>query len=369
MLLVVGLSAALALSAASDLAACGLSAGTQEVQPAVHSGVLRSGPGRDGALAGPDNKALVVDAPLLSPAVVDAGQRMNLSVAVTGGYPPYNVTWLGLPPGCPNENKTKYHCFPGAPSGLSTPFEVSVRVVDTMANNVTSNATPGTVNPDPTVAVELSPASAGVPPFFVNFTAVPDGGTAPFQYSWIFGDGGSGVGVTVPHEYTTLGTFEVTVWGNDSLGQTAIGYAKVRSVALPSIVVSAEPFSTVRQGAAVSFTVEPAGGLGPFTYEWSGLPSFCALPTLPNATTVACSESVAGTYTVSVLATDSLQHTSRGTVTLTVTAPTTTWEYVAVGFLGIAVVLAIILAVQVVRYRQARRRPPPLGPAGDNPIP
>lgn len=318
---------------------------------------------------GPENAPLSVPAPVPSPDVVDAGQRLNLSVYPSGGYQPYNITWLGLPSGCTSQNKTKFHCFPGTPSGLPAISEVSVRVIDVEGNNVTSSGTSVTVNPDPTVAIAISPSSAGVPPFFVNFTAVPTGGTPPFQYNWTFGDGGNGTGTTVEHEYTATGTFSVSVWGNDSFGEGAVGHAKVRSVALPSIFLSIAPLATVLQGAEVTFSATPDGGLGPYSYQWMGLPSFCAAPTLPNQSTISCTDSIAGVYTVRVVATDALQHSAVGTVTLTVAAPASFWEYVALGFLALAIILSVVVAVQFSRYRRGRRPPPPLQPVDQPPPP
>lgn len=320
---------------------------------------LGSAPTARSTIVALTNGPLTVQAPLADPDVVDAGLRLNLSVGITGGYPPYNITWLGLPYGCASENKTKFHCFPGAPSGLPTTSEISVQVIDAMGNNETSNASSVTVNPDPTIAIDITPESAGVPPFFVNFTAIPTGGTAPYDFNWTFGDGGYGNGTTVEHEYTTTGIYPVTVWGNDSLGETAIGHAKVHSVALPSVLIAIAPQTTVPEGADVTFSVTPVGGLGPFTYEWTGLPAFCSPPSQPNATAIACADSMAGIYTVTVLATDALEHSAIGTVTLTVTAPTPLWEYVALGFTSVAIILAVIVSVQLVRYRRERRRPPP----------
>src|SRR5207245_10303862 len=52
----------------------------------------------------------------------------------------------------------------------------------------------------------------------VSFTGTAVGGTAPYTYSWNFGDGGSATGLTATHSYTTAGTFTTTLTVTDSPG-------------------------------------------------------------------------------------------------------------------------------------------------------
>lgn len=61
----------------------------------------------------------------------------------------------------------------------------------------------------------------GVPPFTVNFDA--SASTAPgsiTNYSWNFGDGSVGSGVTTSHEYTSMGTYDVILTITDNTGAT-----------------------------------------------------------------------------------------------------------------------------------------------------
>ncbi len=319
-------------------------------------------------LVTPENQPLSVAAPYLNPTVIDSGQRLALKVNITGGYKPYNIKWIGLPGGgCYSHNATSFGCDVGAPSGMPTTFEVSVQVVDTMGTLVTSNTTAVTVNPTPSVAIEISPVSGGIPPFTLTFTAQPTFGTPPFSYFWIFGDGANATGTTVQHTFAILGTFVVTVWGNDSLGSNVSGFAKVHSVTAPSVALSLLPHATINEGDSVSFVVSPSGGLGPFTYVWTGLPSFCPPVTAQNTSEVTCSGAASGSYTVTVELTDSLLHTATSSVTLTVSTPPTIWEYVAIGAVVLAVALAIVVVVQVIHYRRERRPPSALRPASVGP--
>src|SRR6266581_3673919 len=61
-----------------------------------------------------------------------------------------------------------------------------------------------------------SPATGQV----VTFTGTASGGTAPYTFSWTFGDGATGNGNPVTHTYTTSGSYTATLSVTDSKGAT-----------------------------------------------------------------------------------------------------------------------------------------------------
>ncbi len=95
----------------------------------------------------------------------------------------------------------------------------------------------------------------------VTFTGTASGGTSPYAFSWDFGDGSIGTGQTVTHNYTSIGTFTVTLKATDSSNpqQTASSSQAVlvgptaSTNQPPSLLVPAS--MSVRAGATVSFRV------------------------------------------------------------------------------------------------------------------
>jgi len=77
-----------------------------------------------------------------------------------------------------------------------------------------------------------SPVS-GVVPLDVSFTASATGGTAPYSYSWNFGDGASSTAQNPSHAYTQAGTYTVTLTVTDSKTSKATASTEVYASAPP----------------------------------------------------------------------------------------------------------------------------------------
>lgn len=75
-------------------------------------------------------------------------------------------------------------------------------------------------NTPPLAEFTMSP-DVGEAPLTVEFDASdssdPDGSIA--SYEWDFGDGGSGTGVSLEHEFATAGTYEITLTVTDNRGK------------------------------------------------------------------------------------------------------------------------------------------------------
>ncbi|MCI4318114.1 MAG: hypothetical protein L3J96_06200, partial [Thermoplasmata archaeon] len=91
----------------------------------------------------------------------------------------------------------------------------------------------------------------------------------------------------------------------------------VRNILPPlALQVVATP-SALDEGDPVSFAAIGAGGVAPYSYSWSGLPTGCAPA---NSSIVACTPAAAGAYSVGAQLTDGLGDVTAPTVTSVVVA-------------------------------------------------
>ena len=87
------------------------------------------------------------------------------------------------------------------------------------------------------------------------------------QINWDFGDGHTGVGTSVIHNYTTVGNYHVTAYVDDtSLGcssndTTSVSVSNINNC---SVAVNATNF-----GQTFTLSTSVALGAGPYTYQWS----------------------------------------------------------------------------------------------------
>src|SRR5207302_577585 len=174
----------------------------------------------------------------------------------------------------------------------------------------------------------------------VSFTAQAAGDTAPYTFSWSFGDGSAKVAGgtlnpnTQSHTYNTKGTFTVTVNVTDANAKlaTKTSVITITGTALTVAFTTAPTTGTV--GTSVSFTANASGDTAPYTFSWSfgdGTANVAGGTTNPN--TQSHTYNAKGTFTVKVNATsaNSKFATASSTITITplaltvsfTTAPTT----------------------------------------------
>jgi len=141
-----------------------------------------------------------------------------------------------------------------------------------------ASATPMTeffgTSPPPTLSARFtySPSSPQIGQT-VSFTGSASGGTSPYSYSWSFGDGSTGIGLSATHVYSSAGTLTaaLTVKDNGSPQQIKTSQVSITvSGAPPSLTASfAYSPSSTQAEQPVTFTASASGGTSPFTFSWS----------------------------------------------------------------------------------------------------
>lgn len=160
--------------------------------------------------------------PLPSTGVAPFGT--SLSAVVHGGTPPYAYSWsFGDGGGGAGANES-YHVFTAA--GV---FASSVEITDASGKTLRTIASV-VVRPASgslTVSATANP-SGGIPPLPTTLTASASGGTAPYNFTWIMGDGSSASGASISHQYNQTGSYIATVFASDRAGNG--GFATVNVV-------------------------------------------------------------------------------------------------------------------------------------------
>jgi gliding motility-associated-like protein len=212
------------------------------------------------------------------------GNNGSATVTAAGGVAPYTYNWSNGTATASNNNLI---------AGTYT-----VTVTDDHGCTATTNVT----ITEPTLLTATISASANVLCFGGNngsATVTAAGGVAPYTYNWSNG------ATTASNNNLIAGTYTVTV--TDDHGCTATASVSITEPTLLTATISASANVLCFSGNDGSATVTAAGGVAPYTYNWS------------NGTTTASNNNlIAGTYTVTV--TD--DHGCTATASVTITEPT-----------------------------------------------
>ncbi|MCI4325603.1 MAG: PKD domain-containing protein [Thermoplasmata archaeon] len=221
-------------------------------------------PYRAAALVG-GSSVTTFDAPILSlavsPSVGNAPLFVNVTVSVSDGVGPYNLSVCfgtadhqSPAPNCGVGNSTWSGSSPLDFSHVylnSGNFSVVAIASDARGAGVGSTALIVVTDQNSLGASAVELTGSGPAPLTATFNETVAGGTPPITLQWTFGDGTSGSelpGVPVHHLYESPGVFTPQLTVTDSAG-----HRTVRT--LPSITVTAGATSPFSQGSTPVFVL------------------------------------------------------------------------------------------------------------------
>jgi PKD repeat protein len=196
-----------------------------------------------------------------APEPADVGSAVAFTASFFGGIGPFSYSW-NFGDGGVSKLTAPLHTFtaPGT-------FTVGLILTDS-ANDSLGASFNLTVDPALTSGIQTrpNPTDVGLATSFVLSTV---GGTDQINYSWLFGDGMRSSSQNPVHTYTSAGTFQVTVWANDTGGGSSISrLTEIVHPGLAAPLLAASPASP-RLGQPVNFTTAESGGTPPYTYSWA----------------------------------------------------------------------------------------------------
>lgn len=211
--------------------------------------------------------------------IIDLGQSVRISVLLSAALVGANLTWSGLPPGCV-PGPGPFRCSPTTEGN----FTFSATATDPNGVPAQGNASVEVI--PPVQVTWTSSPSTGTAPFTATLVASPTGGLSPYSVSWVFGDGGKGVGTTVSHTFSAPGNYSVELWANDSLGGSDRTNGTVHVLPPLRATLTVSPSSRlVDANENLTLVANVSGGAGPYHYAWSNLPDGCVSVDRP---TLAC---------------------------------------------------------------------------------
>ena len=247
-----------------------------------------------------------------------SGQPYSTTIAWTGGFAPYTVTGTGLPSWLTLSNAG---VLSGTAPGAGN-FSFAIAVHDNQSPTQNTATKSFTINVTAPVITTTSPLPSATVGVAYSDTFASGGGVAPYIYGasglpgWLSLSSGGVLSGTPPTGSPSSVTFTVQV--TDSANSTASGSFSLPITTPASLMfVTTSPLPSATVSAAYSTNFSISGGVSPYTYTATGLPSWL---TLSTGGTLSGTPPSSGNTTFHVTATDSASNTVAANFTLPVNA-------------------------------------------------
>lgn len=195
----------------------------------------------------------------------------SLSAVVHGGTPPYRYAWsYGDGASVTGANATN-HVFTqagvyAASVGVTDSAGTTLRAISSIVVHPSSGSL--------AVTGSASPVN-GTTPLQTTLAGSASGGTAPYSFTWVLGDGTTGSGASLPHLYNQTGSYEAVVFASDATGNG--GFATVNVVVTaPSTgggggggddIATSPTLVPAASALTVHLLASPAGGSPPLATQ------------------------------------------------------------------------------------------------------
>jgi PKD repeat protein len=247
-----------------------------------------------------------------SPVTLDAGASTD---PAGGAISSYTWNFGDSPTKETDASAITTHTYPTA--GVHT---VTLTVTGASGTSTTSHTVTVDAPPKPKCAVSSSLVPPSVP---VSFDATgsidPNPGGSIVGYSWSFGDGGQGGGLTAVHSFSAPGFYSATLTVTDDRGQTATCTPQTVIIDRPPASFTASPNPAI-PGAPVAFKVsdssDPTSTITGYSWNFGD-------GTFASGTAASHTYASPGSYLVILTVTDSLGETGTTSTVVTVDGPPT----------------------------------------------
>ncbi|SLM28582.1 exported hypothetical protein [Desulfamplus magnetovallimortis] len=207
----------------------------------------------------------------------DAPLQVSFTASPGGGVAPYQYNWTFGDSSSNSSLQYASHTYtsPGSFTATCTLTD-SEGTIKSASTKITVTEAP---QPNQPPSCSITPSvTEGNAPLTVRFTAQgedPEGGT--LIWYWAFGDGASGHGSSVTHEYDAAGTYSVWLSATDEAGESGYATVDINVSDPPDEPVIIDPLTLLISASSesgdaplpISFTAAPGGGVAPYQYNWT----------------------------------------------------------------------------------------------------